>query len=347
MGNKCLSKDQSHADSTHLDRKGSKKKRPNSIRSSQVLTSQMQDVADANGVEIPHGSVQTDVLQPIASVNQETRPVSNMVPENKENGLEYNSDDSDKGNMLNDLDRDEMNGGSLNGDNKSDEAPEELECYEDIIERVKKNFNIAKSRSQNTFERKNYILNPLKKQQESIQFSQDEDVYKKALFYMYGGCTSLESDSILVHNQLKRNGVWNGTTQAAKKYLDSQIVVALEDDEEEDLSETENVIKFMNKHSKYGKNVREIEEIGETLSMTLYKLTGTDEEVVIKVPKKIEDQDSVAFLDVIYQTQLMQFLKDNRTDGEKVFFPDVHEEVFVVNKFTHTILNYITVVEFA
>ena len=43
----------------------------------------------------------------------------------------------------------------------------------------------------------------------------------------------------------------------------------------------------------------------------------------------------------------MQFLKDNRTDGEKVFFPHVHEEVFVVNKFTHTILNYITVVEFA
>ena len=77
-------------------------------------------------------------------------------------------------------------------------------------------------------------------------------------------------------------------------------MVALEDDEEEDLSETENVIKFLNKHSKYGKNVREIEEIGETLSMTIYKLVGTDEEVVIKVPKKIEDQDSVAFLDLIY-----------------------------------------------
>ena len=81
--------------------------------------------------------------------------------------------------------------------------------------------------------------------------------------------------------------------------------------------------------------------------MSLYKLVGTDEEVVIKVPKKIEDQDSVAFLDLIYQTQLMQFLKDNRTDGEKVFFPNVHEEVFVVNKNTHTILNYITVVEYA
>ena len=41
------------------------------------------------------------------------------------------------------------------------------------------------------------------------------------------------------------------------------------------------------------------------------------DEVVIKVPKKIEQVDEVAFLDIIYQTQLMQFLKDNRTDGSK------------------------------
>lgn len=43
----------------------------------------------------------------------------------------------------------------------------------------------------------------------------------------------------------------------------------------------------------------------------------------------------------------MQFLKDNRTDGMKQFFPSVHEEVFVVNKNTKTILNYITFVDFA
>ena len=44
---------------------------------------------------------------------------------------------------------------------------------------------------------------------------------------------------------------------------------------------------------------------------------------------------------------MMQFLKDNRTDGERQFFPDVHEEVFVVNKNTRTVLNYITFVDFA
>ena len=72
---------------------------------------------------------------------------------------------------------------------------------------------------------------------------------------------------------------------------------------------------------------------------------GNEDEVIIKVPKKIQAEDEVAFLDLIYQTQLMQFLKDNRTDGEKQFFPSVYEEVFVVNSNTHTILNYVTIVE--
>ena len=91
----------------------------------------------------------------------------------------------------------------------------------------------------------------------------------------------------------------------------------MEDDAEEDLSQTENIIKFLNTNSKFGKNVREIEEIGETLSSTLYKVIGSGENYAIKIPKKIENQDQVAFFDIIYQTQLMQFLKDNRKDGEK------------------------------
>lgn len=64
-----------------------------------------------------------------------------------------------------------------------------------------------------------------------------------------------------------------------------------EDDSNEDLSQTENIIKFLNKHSKLGKTVREIEEIGETLSSTLYKVVGSEDELCIKVPKKIDDQD--------------------------------------------------------
>ena len=55
----------------------------------------------------------------------------------------------------------------------------------------------------------------------------------------------------------------------------------------------------------------------------------------------------MAFFDIIYQTQLMQFLKDNRKDGEKQFFPSVHEEIFLVNKNTRTVLNYVTFVDFA
>jgi len=71
-----------------------------------------------------------------------------------------------------------------------------------------------------------------------------------------------------------------------------------EDDEHEDLTQVENIVKFLNRHSKFGKNIREIEEFGETLSSTLYKITGSEDEIVIKIPKKIEDE--AAFLDIVY-----------------------------------------------
>ena len=95
--------------------------------------------------------------------------------------------------------------------------------------------------------------------------------------------------------------------------------------------------------------MREIEEIGETLSAKLYKISAFDEEVVIKVPKKIpaEQAEKVAFLDIIYQTQLMQFLKDGRENEQKQFFPSVDEEIFIVNPETHTVLNYVAFVDFA
>ena len=162
---------------------------------------------------------------------------------------------------------------------------------------------------------------------------------------MYGGCEGLQDNSVIVHNLLRRYGIWNGSVSEVKKYLPNQLVVPLEDDEDADLTQTENIVKFLNKHSKYGKNVRDIEELGETLSSMIYKVSGADDDIVIKVPKNIEDASEVAFLDLIYQTQLMQFLKDNRTDGEKQFFPSVYEEIFVLNKNTRTILNYVTVVE--
>ena len=66
------------------------------------------------------------------------------------------------------------------------------------------------------------------------------------------------------------------------------------------MTETENIIKFLNKHSKFGKNIHEIEELSETLSATIYKVIGADDDIVIKVPKKIEGDSEVAFLDLIY-----------------------------------------------
>ena len=163
---------------------------------------------------------------------------------------------------------------------------------------------------------------------------------------MYGACEGLNDNTVVAHNLLRGHNIWDGTIADAKKYLSKQIVVLLEDDEEEDLSQIENIIRFLSKHSKFGKTVREIEEIGETLAAKIYKLVSSEGEIAIKIPKKIPDQHEVAFLDIIYQTQLMQFCKQNKGEGHAQYFPSVCEEIFVINKNTRTILNYVTFVEF-
>ena len=142
--------------------------------------------------------------------------------------------------------------------------------------------------------------------------------------------------------------MWSGEDSDAKECLTKQVVVSLEEDAEDDLSSIENIVKFLNRNSRFGKTVREIEEIGETLSSTIYKIVGTEDEIAIKVPKKLPfDPETLPFMDLIYQTQLMQFLKDRRADGKRQFFPSVLEEIFVVNKNTHTVLNYVTFVEYS
>ena len=170
---------------------------------------------------------------------------------------------------------------------------------------------------------------------------------------MYGACELVIDErvnkKIVVHNLLRRYQVWDGSADEAEKYLENQIVVEADDGQAQDLSSPDNIIHFLNQHSQKGKHVREIEEIGETLSAKLYKISAFDEEVVIKVPKKIpaEQAEKAAFLDIIYQTQLMQFLKDGRENEGSQFFPSVGEEIFIVNPETHTVLNYIAFVDFA
>merc|ERR1711893_165067 len=99
---------------------------------------------------------------------------------------------------------------------------------------------------------------------------------------MYGVLNSFEDDTLFVHNmlekfQLKEDGV------SLKEKLNKQIVVTKNEDEEEDLSNDESILKFINKHSKYGKIVRELEFFQETLSHKIYKIVGSEEEIVIKV----------------------------------------------------------------
>ena len=58
------------------------------------------------------------------------------------------------------------------------------------------------------------------------------------------------------------------------------------------------------KHSKYGKNIKEIELVQETLSSKIYKVHGNDNEIAIKIPKLIPDkaQETMGFLDLIFET---------------------------------------------
>lgn len=53
---------------------------------------------------------------------------------------------------------------------------------------------------------------------------------------MYGACEGIADNKILVHNLLRSYGIWDGSEAHASKYLEKQIVLPLEDDEEEDLS---------------------------------------------------------------------------------------------------------------
>ena len=80
-------------------------------------------------------------------------------------------------------------------------------------------------------------------------------------------------------------------------------MIELDDDTEEDLySSTETIVRFLNRFSKHCKIIKEIDVLGESLSSTLYKIVGSEEEITIQVPKKIANNSDVAFLDTIYQT---------------------------------------------
>jgi len=80
MGNKCLSKDQTYADGSHAERKGSKSRtgsRKGSIKKIQGQMDNMQDVMDANGIP---SSVDTNTLAKIeAKPDLASKHISQMI----------------------------------------------------------------------------------------------------------------------------------------------------------------------------------------------------------------------------------------------------------------------------
>ena len=62
------------------------------------------------------------------------------------------------------------------------------------------------------------------------------------------------------------------------------------EENDEVLDQDEQIIRFLSKHSKFGKNVREIELVQETLSSKIYKVLSSDDEIAIKIPKVYTEQ---------------------------------------------------------
>ena len=53
----------------------------------------------------------------------------------------------------------------------------------------------------------------------------------------------------------------------------------------------------------------------------------------------------MGFLDLIFETQISQFLQGS-ADKKNHYYTNVHEEIFLINVETKTILNYLTIVEY-
>ena len=93
------------------------------------------------------------------------------------------------------------------------------------------------------------------------------------------------------------------------KVLSNQIFKTSDEVTETLLSTEDQIIKFLTQNSKFGKNFKEIELFAETVSCRIYKVQGNEEEIALKIPKLVPDQQNMGFHDLIFETQLMQFMK--------------------------------------
>ena len=98
----------------------------------------------------------------------------------------------------------------------------------------------------------------------------------------------------------------------------------------------------MQTQSKFGKNFKEIELTYETATCKIYTLLNSEDEIAIKIPKPVHEGDKKGYLDLIFETQLLQFLRSSGSD----MAPRVHEEIILLNPDTKTIVNYVTIMDY-
>ena len=97
----------------------------------------------------------------------------------------------------------------------------------------------------------------------------------------------------------------------------------------------------MQTHSKFGKNFKEIELTDETATCKIYTVLNSEDEIAIKIPKPVHEGDKNGHLDLMFETQFLQFMRENGSS----LAPNVHEEIILLNHDTRTIANYVTIMD--
>ena len=272
---------------------------------------------------------QSQAVKPPLSMDDQAERKDTMrshVSEKMDADNNEEEDEENKGNLLGKLGSSVISFEKNEASEEDDEDPEAAKFghQDEDYDRCTSFFNSARERDQ--MDRvAEYILNAeIRKIEDPNKDATNHD-YQKALFYLYGHCEDFNDafgneERIMAHSLLKRFDFYSDYNEA-KKVLSKQIVKKSNEENEDQLVSDDQVLRFLSKHSKYGKNIKEIELVAETLSSRVYKVMGTEEELAIKIPKLISDrkQEYMGFLDLIFETQLQQFLK--RGASKKYFFP--------------------------
>ena len=72
---------------------------------------------------------------------------------------------------------------------------------------------MSQSRALNSVTMEDYLLSPVKRADELPlgELENDPEALINALFYLYGACETVDEGKTVVHNLLRKFGIWDGS----------------------------------------------------------------------------------------------------------------------------------------